>query len=104
MIDNILAIARIIPPTEVVNKTKETFYWKGILFKPVYGKGNEEFIKKYIGDYKELRFELENENLSVSNSLHKFYKGNNYTDFSFTEIKAAISELCNFLQMEAKDF
>lgn len=53
--------------------------------------------------YRELFFMVksyegrENVRTTIKGSLHKFAKGNNYTDFTLSEIKHAIAELCELV-------
>lgn len=61
-------------------------------------------IERYVKDYNNLRFVLNGSRLSISNSLHKFYKRNNYTDFSFSEIKSAIKNIESLTGISASHF
>jgi len=53
--------------------------------------------------YRELEFKVRTyegrqmNKVTIKGSLHKFAKGNNHTDFSHTEIKNAIAELCDLI-------
>lgn len=78
-------------------REKEPFYWKDILFKPVYGKGNEEYVIKFTAEIRDLKLELKPHELIISNSLHKFFKGNNYSDFTRAELIKSIELLSNTL-------
>lgn len=72
----------------------------GLIFTPVFFKNTSE-IRGYQSNYKGLRIVLSNNNIIVSNSLHKFFKGNNYSDFSRKELYNAIDDLCGKFQIEA---
>lgn len=78
-------------------KKLEPFYWRDILFKPTYGNGNETFVKNYFADIKGLKVVLEDDKLFINNSLHKFFKGDNYSDFSRSELIQSIDLLSDNL-------
>jgi hypothetical protein len=75
-----------------------------MLFKPQYANANEIIITKYNADFKGLRFELDGTHLTISNSLHKFYKGNNYSDFTYHEILQAIKRIEEITGISADKF
>lgn len=41
--------------------------------------------------------------IQLDGSIHKFYRGENYSDFSFPKIKLAIDALCSSLQIDPED-
>ncbi len=91
-----------VPPAllKIYDKSKaefEPFYWRGILFKPTYGRGNKIFVKNYAADHQGLKVVLEEDIIHISNSLHKFFKGNNYSDFTRSELIASIDLLSDSL-------
>lgn len=91
-----------VPPTllTVCDESKkefEPFYWRDILFKPTYGKGNKIFMKNYVADIRGLKVVLEDDMLFISNSLHKFFKGDNYSDFTRSELIESIDLLSDNL-------
>lgn len=76
---------------------KQTFTWNDIDFVPEYT--NSCYIKKYIAKIEGIRIELYDNTLKISNSLHKFFKGNNHSDFYYSEIIQSIDLLGNILQI-----
>lgn len=78
---------------------KQAFTWNNIDFVPEYT--NSRYIKKYISEIKGIRLDLYDNTLKISNSLHKFFKGNNYSDFYYSEIIQSIDLLGNILQITA---
>ena len=42
--------------------------------------------------------------LEVKGSIHKFYKGNNYTDFSLFDLEKSIQSLCNWLDIPSNEW
>ena len=83
------------------SKNKQPFYWREILFKPVFGNGNDVFISKYTADIRGLRLGLRENQLVISNSLHKFFKGNNYSDFTRSELIQSIDLLSDILGIKS---
>lgn len=57
-------------------------------------------VYAYTAHLNGLRLKLKEDKLTISNSIHKYYKGNNYTDFSYTEVKDAFSKLSNDLETD----
>lgn len=53
---------------------------------------------------KNLLFTLKGDVLIISNSLHKFHKGNNYSDFSFLDLQVMIREIENLTGINAEYF
>lgn len=51
------------------------------------------YITKYQTVYRNLLLTVSENEIIISNSLHKFIKGNNYSDLKFTEIIKAIKEI-----------
>lgn len=60
-------------------------------------------IIKYQGIFKNLRFTLKAGKLNIENSLHKFYKGNNYSDYSFSELMKTVNQIEKFTTIKAKE-
>lgn len=77
------------------------FEYNGIMFSPDYIKG---VLWRYKGEFRGMQIALYEEQIKMANSLHKFYKGNNYTDFNYSEIKAAISLLSGKFHISPADF
>lgn len=77
----------------------EPFDWKGLRFNPKCSNGN---LTGFESNYKGMRVLLGYEKIQLSNSIHKFYKGNNYTDLPFSELVEAIKIICDKFQTEAK--
>jgi len=100
VIDFIVLLAKISQVIEVSLNSSLPFTWHGIIFNPVYRKGR---IVWYDGQYENLHLRLTEYELRISNSLHKFYKGNNYSDFNYSEIKSAITLICIRFNLIPKD-
>jgi len=100
----------------------EPFKWLGIEFAPRYNNDAKQLVTQYTGLYMGLHISLlpdrkpfynemlfSHKSLSfktirIGNSLHKFHKGNNYSNFGRSEITKAISNLCDKFDIEAKDW
>lgn len=57
----------------------------------------------YKGRERNLLFSLTNQTLRINNSLHKFARGDNYSDFSFCQLKEAIQCIENLTQKDANE-
>lgn len=97
MIDFIKIVAPIEP--QYPFKSISPFEWQELTFVPKFKKG---VFKVFESEYKDLRVVLYYNKIELSNSLHKFYKGNNYTDFTHSELVNAIAEICIKFEIEAK--
>lgn len=61
-------------------------------------------IMKYQCEHKNLLFTLNERELIIANSLHKFIKGNNYSDFSLSELIHAVNEIERITEIPASLF
>lgn len=97
MIDFIVMVAPIEP---LYNRDSfSPFYWNDLQFFPKYRNG---ILKGFESEFKGLKVVLFYDRIMLSNSLHKFYKGNNYTDFTHLELIQAIQEICLKFKIKAK--
>ncbi|MFP9114432.1 hypothetical protein ACLI1A_10855 [Flavobacterium sp. RHBU_3] len=97
MIDFIRIVAPIEPQYSF--NSIHPFEWQELIFVPKFKKG---ILKGFESEYKDLRVVLYYDKIELSNSLHKFYKGNNYTDFAYSELVNAIAEICIKFEIEAE--
>jgi len=74
------------------------FEWRGLLFYPKYTKGK---LRGFESDYNGFRVFLYYDRIELSNSIHKFHKGNNYTDFTLSEFMDAVNTICVKFGIEA---
>lgn len=77
----------------------EPFEWKELLFVPKFKNGN---LIGFESQYRGLKILLYPDKIKISNSLHKFYKDNNYSDFRYSELRKAIGMICRKFEIEAK--
>lgn len=89
VIDNI-GISATISPTLEMQQGKDVICFGKLKFVGERRKVEPFDITHYATEYKNLYLQIRNEKLYVSNSLHKLYKGNNYSDFSYSEIVESI--------------
>lgn len=94
---------KIVAPINSIKNFGDTkqFEWNSIIFSPKFRKN---YLIGFEGDYEGLRVVIYNNQIEVCNSLHKFYKGNNYSDFHYSEIKEAINMLCNKFDIVAENW
>ncbi|MGG5487093.1 hypothetical protein [Gaetbulibacter sp. PBL-D1] len=79
-------------PKEAVTRAEKPFYWNNCLWSPKFNLKTGE-ITCYVAKLKNLDLKLRGSELTVSNSLQKFYMNNNYKPFVFSEVVNAIAEL-----------
>lgn len=90
MIDNITLVRDNKPPPQLHKAKGQPFEYKGLIYSPKFNNGQ---IIRYETQCKNLRVYLYPEKVYLLNSLHKFYKGNNYSDFTKSELRAAIEAI-----------
>jgi len=104
MFDNIQIVLSIdSPPRELYGDKIEPFVWLGLSFTPRYSGGGN--LMYYQSNIEKLIIRIRGNQLILKNSIHKFYKGNNYSDFHLSEFQSAISllsELLGFDLLEAE--
>lgn len=100
MIDELNTIIQIKQPLEVLQQSIEPFMVNDIKFFPQWHPNG--FIT-YNGMIDNLKLNIFNDSLSIKNSWHKFYKGNNYSDYSFTDIKRTYDKLETKLGLSISD-
>ena len=61
---------------------------------------NDEYVIYYQAKVNNLIFRINNDNLTIINSFHKFFKGNNYTDYSLNQIEATYVDVCNAIDVD----
>jgi hypothetical protein len=74
------------------------FEWRSLMFYPKFTKGK---LRGFESEYNGFRVFLYYDRIELSNSIHKFYKGNNYTDFTLSELKDTINTICVKFGIEA---
>ena len=86
---------------EIPSESYEPFYWKELCFTPKFKKG---FLNGFESEFKGLKIILYEDKIRITNSLHKFCKGNNYSDFTFSELTDSINLITNYFEIEASQF
>lgn len=81
-------------PKEAVTRAKEPFHWNNCLWLPRFNKYGE--VTTYESNIFNLKLWLRGSELTICNSLQKFYMQNNYNAFSFCQVKEAISMLNDY--------
>ncbi len=102
MVDNFKAeYVDLVKPIRSISKPFERF---GLIFQPHYN-----YTGKYVYHWASLENELvikiwKNGRMIIQNSLHKFFIGNNFTNFTRQEVKLAVEKIENILQLPATKF
>tara|TARA_R110001583_G_scaffold145679_1_gene297670 strand:+ start:3891 stop:4790 length:900 start_codon:yes stop_codon:yes gene_type:complete len=78
-------------PVEALTRVRDTFIWKNCLWKPRFNNFNE--VVCYTADLKNLKLRLRGDELTITNSLQKFYMGNNYEPFTYLQAVEAVNTL-----------
>jgi len=82
-------------PLKVVEESKVSFEWGNLLWKPKLDKLGCPV--SYYSEIENLYLTIKGDELAINNSLHKFYLGNNYDSFSYTQVVKAFEKLDNLL-------
>lgn len=103
MLDNI----KIVAPLNEIGKLRQDgdgFTYLGKLkLAPVIDKRYYN-ISKHQTIFENLLITIDDSEISISNSLHKLVKGNNYSDFTFSELLKAIELIEDITGIAAKEF
>lgn len=83
-------------PKEVIEQQESPFFWKGLKWIPIFNKKTNQ-VKAYETTVSNLRLELKGNIISCNNSLQKWYMGNNYELFSYSQVVKALEKLDTIL-------
>lgn len=83
------------PPTEVMEESNKPFNWSGFTWLPRFNKFG--FPTGYYAKLNNLIITLRGSELTVTNSLQKFYMENNYDSFTYSQVVEAFESLNNLL-------
>lgn len=93
MIDNIKLISVLEnPPEQIYDRTESTFEWKGLRWCPYYNKEICE-VSSYKAKLNNLDLKITGDYIECTNSLQKWYMGNNYEPFTHEQVCKAIHSL-----------
>lgn len=90
MIDNLTMVKNCRLPNAFLKSGNENLEYRSIIFYPRSLNGQ---IYRYEGVIKNLRLYWYPNKLYACNSIHKYWKGNNFSDFHLFEMKAALEML-----------
>jgi hypothetical protein len=100
MIDNFLITKSILPIEHVVKGINEPLFKFNMLCEPHIVNG---VVRDYRGKLNNLFLVIRGDNLIISNSILKYYKGNNYENFYYQELNQAVNCLENILGIPLRD-
>ena len=83
-------------PKEVIEQQESPFFWKGLKWTPIFNKKTNQ-VKAYETTVSNLRLELKGNIISCNNSLQKWYMGNNYELFTYSQVIKALEKLDSVL-------
>ena len=72
--------------------------WAGFLWRPIQNK--KANIIGFQSELQNIHLKLYGSELQIENSLQKFYMGNNYQDFTFSQVLTALDTLNKFLPVD----
>lgn len=85
MIDNIKIVCPMeSQPKESISMTRDSFLFNGLVFNPKFFDNGT--VQAYTSKLDNLYLKMRGDTMTISNSIHKYYKGNNYTDFAYTDL------------------
>jgi hypothetical protein len=93
VIDNLTIVKEYKPPKEFLNASGRPFEYRGMIFNPNYINGQ---VCRYFTQIRNLRLSVDESNACLSNSIHKYWCGNNYSDFHLEEMKEAVFTLSEY--------
>lgn len=91
MVDDIKLEIPYDPPIEFRQKISAPFSWNGITFTPDFHKNGD--VISYSGKLDNLYVKMISGKIILMNSLHKYYHGDNYSDFTAEDIKHCMEML-----------
>jgi hypothetical protein len=83
-------------PKEVIEQSEKPFLWKGLKWTPIFNKKTRQ-VNAYETSVNNLDLRLKGNTIFCNNSLQKWYMGNNYELFSFSQVVKALSKLNSVL-------
>lgn len=101
MIDNIHLVANVIPPEEVRDCIERPFNYLGLKFTPFYD--NSQNVIGYATIWKNLSIKFRGGYMLIQNSIQKFFKGENYSIFRYSEVVEAIYLIIEKLKLNPED-
>ncbi|NLP59229.1 hypothetical protein [Lutibacter sp. B1] len=78
-------------PIEIMEETTKPFKWCGLLWIPKMNKFG--YLVSYSSEIKNLKLTIRGNEISITNSIQKFYIDNNYQTFSYTQVLKAFEKL-----------
>jgi hypothetical protein len=91
MVDDLKIEIPIEPPIEFKEKVTYPFQLNGFVFSPDFNKNGD--VVSYSGHCRNLFVKMISGKLLVMNSWHKFYHGENYSDFTWEELQGCLEIL-----------
>lgn len=82
-------------PKQIEKGCKEPFEWYGLLWIPKFNKFGS--LTTYYSELKNLNLSIRDYEITITNSLQKFYMDNNYNPFTYNQVVDAFEQLDNYL-------
>ena len=85
-------------PNEFLAGELKNLKWAGFLWRPIQNKN--AYVIGYQTELNNIHPKMYGIELQIENSLQKFYMGNNYQDFSFSQVLTALDKLNSNLPVD----
>tara|TARA_R110000751_G_scaffold100068_2_gene193904 strand:- start:208630 stop:209523 length:894 start_codon:yes stop_codon:yes gene_type:complete len=89
-------------PKEVIEQQEKPFLWKGLKWTPIFNKKTRQ-VNAYETSVNNLDLRLKGNTIFCNNSLQKWYMGNNYELFSYSQVVKALGKLDGILPFNVYD-
>ena len=83
-------------PKEVLEQQEKSFVWKGLKWCPTYNDKTKK-VNGYKTSVNNLNLRLKGDTIFCNNSLQKWYMGNNYEVFTYSQVVEALKKLNSVL-------
>jgi hypothetical protein len=90
VIDNITLVKVCKPPNALLKANSGPFEYSGIIYYPKFEHG---VVSRYDGQLKNLRLFWYPQKVIICNSIHKYCRGNNFSNFHLSEMQASVEKL-----------
>jgi hypothetical protein len=92
VVDNIKAVKGFCYPQAALKAWGNPFNWNGLKYVPKYNQWGD--VTRYESNLRNLKILMYCDRIILINSIHKFFLGNNYSDFNLSKMESSIHAIC----------